>query len=315
MSTDKQNPPISISGSKGDASAPGGPLLKLLSGWGLAWAFTCLALAAAAHLISHHFVFQLGAIIFAELGAVLFSIRFLHLMYEKYLRDEHIFHFESSMKDVIRNEFRNTENSRAFIEEAKKIFIEAGSRDLESYLSFQRIGIRAVYEDLPRDEVGRRLAGAKRIDVMKTWFPDHPDIQEGFKLAMTSGAEVRLLLSHPKSVLLGQRSLGAKHNEDHGSWQVTRTLLDIYEWELDKFEIGLYDEWPGCPTIWYDKRVLLGFYLRGRSSPFWPWLEIEAGSPFDKILCQQFNDLWKIADKISNRTELAVWLKARGELK
>lgn len=266
------------------------------------------------------------AIISAEFGAVLLSIRYLHLIYEDYLREEYQMEFAKSIRQVLKDEFRNTENSRVFIEEARKIFIEAGNRDLESYLSFQRIGIKAIYERLSTDEVGKRLKRAKKIDVMKTWFPDHPDIEAGLREAMRKpDVEVRLLLSHPDSPLLRQRSIGAGHDRDpeHGSRQVEQTLLNIYNWASDgapgKFEIGLYQDWPGCPIIWYGEDILrhalLGFYLRGKSSPFWPWIEIEAKSNLDNILRQQFDDLWKKTPKITNSEELVLWLKNRGVLK
>jgi len=185
--------------------------------------------------------------------------------------------------------------------------------------SFQRFGMKSV-EYLPTVEVGERLKGAERIDVMKTWFPDHPDIRDGLRAALTNQkTKVRLLLSHPDSDLLRARSDGAGQDLAHGAREVIHTLQDLYNYTQDetaKFEIALYNGWPGCPIIWYDKKVLLGFYLRGRSSPFWPWIEIKRGSDFEKkVLRKQFDDLWNVTPKIKDRKELFNWLKDRGELK
>src|SRR5205814_5813581 len=54
-----------------------------------------------------------------------------------------------------------------------------------------------------------------------------------------------------------------------------------------KVEIGCYDSWPGCPVIWYDRKILMGFYFRGAPSPEWPWVSVKAGSELAIILEDQ----------------------------
>jgi len=251
---------------------------------------------------------------------VLLSIRYLHLTYEAYVREAYQREFTSIMRTVIEEEIHSTKNLRVFIEEAKKIFVDLGKGEQESYLTFQRIGIKTIYKRLDTSEVGERLESANRIEVMKTWFPDHQDIEGGLRKALErSGTEVKLLLCHPDSPALQLRSPSAGFDKEYGSRMVKRTLTDLLGGAQGTFKIALHKEWPGCPVIWYgeDKlqHVLLGFYFIGKSSPFWPWIEISAGSELDGILRRQFDALWdRASERISNKEELAKWLNVRGWL-
>lgn len=182
--------------------------------------------------------------------------------------------------------------------------------------SFQEMGFKSV-KYLNAGKVGEFLKDAKRIDVMKTWFPDHPHIRKGLREALKNKrATIRLLLSHPDSDLLRARSEGAGEKPEHGADEVMRTLKDVYEHTQDdtaKFEVALYKGWPGCPIIWHDGNVLLGFYLRGQSSPFWPWIAVEDDSPFGQELRDQFDKLWKdeTTRKITGKQQLGEFLLER----
>lgn len=276
-------------------SLPQRLFVKLLDSPGLLLGFLCLALSAASHRYSDRFVFLLGTIFLAEFGAVVLSINILHLLYEKYMRDE----YASTLREIIKSEF------------------DAAKSAPPAYLSFRRIGMKEIYEELSAEKVCKLLEKSKQIDVMKTWFPDHPRIKEGFELAFKHGARVRLLLNHPDSEILKLRSAGAGKEREHGSQWIIQTLCDLHRLAgkkgAGKFEIGLHHEWPGCPIIWYDGKVLLGFYLRGWPSPLWPWIAVEDESRIGHILRKQFDDLWdKVRhSRIKTPEELGIWLEDR----
>jgi hypothetical protein len=185
--------------------------------------------------------------------------------------------------------------------------------------TFAKLGMLRVCDPLGDEELQRRLAGSRKIRVLKTWFPETTTIERGLELAIKRHrAKVRLLLAHPDSQVLAQRSGGAGESPSHGAMMVLRTLNQVVDWighsrDAD-VQIGLYDSWPGCPVIWCDDTVLMGFYFRGRSSPHWPWVEVEAGSKLDKeILKSQFDSLWSHRDtiRLSTVAEIASWLAQR----
>jgi hypothetical protein len=75
-------------------------------------------------------------------------------------------------------------------------------------------------------------------------------------------------------------------------------------------QIAIYDNWPGCPVIWYDNEILMGFYFRGRSSPAWPWVSVEKGTRLAKILDDQFYNLWgEAVEYLITPGEMESWLE------
>ena len=186
--------------------------------------------------------------------------------------------------------------------------------DLDKFLA---LGIEKIYDPLSDKNLRDRLGDATEIKVLKTWFPENPEIESGLRQAITEkSANVELLLCHPGSTILKQRSLGADELAWWGDYKVYRAVQNVYDWTEGmsdddlKVKIWLYDSWPGCPVIWYDKNILMGFYFRGAASPSWPWLSIKIKSRLADILMAQFEDLWnKATEKLSSREDMADWLK------
>lgn len=184
---------------------------------------------------------------------------------------------------------------------------------LGRYETFSKLGMMLVHDPLSDFEVRDRLAKSKRIQVLKTWFPENADIEVGLQHALTNnGASVKLLMAHPDSRMLSVRSVGAGESADHGALTVMRLLRHIDGWvsqgKKGKFEICLYDGWPGCPVIWYDRNILMGFYFVGKASSCWPWVEVKHNSKLAKILNEQFELLWKDEGKIDTCQKLRDWL-------
>lgn len=220
---------------------------------------------------------------------------------------------------------REAEPDRGDILKKVRLFISRTSRlvpgirdprycpDFEGFL---KLGMHRVDYKLAHEEVQSRLARSKIIRVLKTWFPETLVISDGLKEAIKKRADVRLLLCKPGSVLLRQRSRTAlKGDSDRASKIVYRAIKDIHDWAREtpspKVEIRCYDSWPGCPVIWYDKRILMGFYFRRDSSPEWPWINVTDGSELAKILDNQWEDLWALSEneRLKTNKQREVWLR------
>lgn len=167
--------------------------------------------------------------------------------------------------------------------------------------SFREYGMKRLDVHFEPSKQGHVLRKAKKIKVLKTWFPDDDNIKAGIIDALTAGAEITLLLCEPKSDILAMRSKGAKHKKKHGQDAIDEFIKEIsdnIETYKGSIDIRFYDEWPGVPIIWYDDSIYMGFYLRGKSSPFWPWVEVKKNSDLAHTLEKQFEELWvKSSDK------------------
>jgi len=166
----------------------------------------------------------------------------------------------------------------------------------DALTSFKDLGMLRIIDPLGDKKLRRRLARAREIRILKTWFPENETIAGGLRSAIKNKAAVRLLLANPDSRILMVRSQGSVGQPDHGKNKVIEVMEKIPNWARDaeqvEVHIGLYDSWPGCPVIWYDDRILMGFYFRGASSPHWPWVEVKKGSKLATILDDQFHSLW-----------------------
>jgi hypothetical protein len=177
-------------------------------------------------------------------------------------------------------------------------------------------GIETIHVHLSDDELQGRLERATSIQVLKTWFPETKIIATGLERAIKEKkAKVKLLLCAPESPLLQQRSFNAlQKRELEGSYAVYTTIEEIHRWLQEEpgatVEIGLYNSWPGCPVIWYDETILMGFYFRGLPSPAWPWVSIRPKSKLARTLNDQFKELWTLSDP---RTEHLMTSKDREE--
>ncbi len=170
--------------------------------------------------------------------------------------------------------------------------------DREPFRKFLDLGMERIHDPLTDRNLRDRLASSKNIKVLKTWFPESTQIATGLERAINEHrARVRLLLCKPQSVILEQRSLGAHQRAWWGSFKVCEAIEDVYRWVKATpgvdVKIRCYDSWPGCPVIWCDDTILMGFYFRGRASPAWPWVSVKKDSRLAKILDDQFNDLWE----------------------
>lgn len=188
------------------------------------------------------------------------------------------------------------------------------SADLEAFLN---VGMQTVHDPLTHENVRDLLARANHIKVLKTWFPESTEIESGLLAAIEHRARVELLLCKPDSDILKSRSLGAHEPELWGSYKVYHAVEKVYE-ALEatpraKVEIACYDSWPGCPVIWYDGNILMGFYFRGKASPAWPWVSVKAKTKLAKILENQFKELWTLTRPrtvlLKTRKQMAQWLK------
>lgn len=196
------------------------------------------------------------------------------------------------------------------------IFVYREDKDFDE---FRALGMMKAQRRLKDDDLQARLASSKSIRVLKTWFPETEEIKIGLGQAIKGqGATVELLLCKPGSILLRQRSLGAHKNEGSGSFKVYEAVEDVHRWltetpgiEAKNVQIAIYDSWPGCPVIWYDKKILMGFYFRRAPSPAWPWITVETGSTLATILKDQFDDLWKHSDTrhLDSPEEMEKWLE------
>jgi hypothetical protein len=196
---------------------------------------------------------------------------------------------------------------------------EATLRDM---LTFSDEGMEKAHHHLDDEDLQKYLKDSSPIQVLKTWFPESRQIAAGLEGAIKNNARVKLLLCKPGSKILEQRSLGAKQDYWSGSFTVYTAVKLVYDClkeraradkdkESERVQIACYDSWPGCPVIWYGEKILIGFYIRGRSSPNWPWINLRRGSDLAQDLSRQFDELWddQGTERLTNLEEMKNWLE------
>jgi Domain of unknown function (DUF4062) len=204
---------------------------------------------------------------------------------------------------------------------------------LQEMSTFGHEGMEKAHHHLDDQDLQKFLLNSKKIRVLKTWFPESRQIAEGLEGAIKNNATVSLLLCKPGSDILKQRSRGAHKDEWWGSFMVYHAVEDVKNFlrareatDLDRpaadVQIACYESWPGCPVIWYgqkdyDENILMGFYIRGRSSPSWPWVNVTKGSYLAKILHEQFDELWNLRDteRLNTLEEMSNWLEREENMK
>ena len=185
-------------------------------------------------------------------------------------------------------------------------------RERDIYERFLKFGMKDIHDPLTHIEIRDILSDSRKIKILKTWFPETPIIADGLKNALKKKASVKLLLLEPNSELLKKRSIAAEKSENHGSDHVRSALEHMKEWVCkngwgDVVQIGLYNEWSGCPVIWCDERIFTGFYFRGNSSDSFPWIEVRQRSELEEILNNQFNSLWQGSNNSEKFENLKQW--------
>jgi hypothetical protein len=236
---------------------------------------------------------------------------------------------------VLGNAFEQSWSSlKKMLKAANKLAPHSPVSNDAEFRKFVDLGIEEVHKHLDDQDLQEFLKGAKNIKVLKTWFPESRQIAAGLKCAIMKGAKVKLLLLKPGTDLLKERSLGAGEKDWWGSFMIHYAVDVVHKSLLEKqreadrrkkkcepgrnleeqeqeprVRIAFYNSWPGCPVIWYDKTILVGFYIRGKSSPSWPWLRINKRSDLAKALEKQFDDLWKDAKYLDTPKQMKSWLR------
>ncbi len=196
-----------------------------------------------------------------------------------------------------------------------KAFKKEISERSEYFSTFLNIGMNRAYATLSEVDLRDRLAKSRNIRLLMISIPQDEDFQIGLEMAIKQQAKVCILISNPNSIILKHRSVGVHQDPSLSSRLAYQTIKTIHSfWEYAhgaNLQVALFDSWAGCPVIWLDDKILMGFYFRGKDSPSWPWIDVSKGSQLAQILDAQFYDLWKDKGTNSLKTfaEIEKWLK------
>jgi hypothetical protein len=182
--------------------------------------------------------------------------------------------------------------------------------------SLEDFALKEVYENLSEKKLSNDISKAKDIKIIKTWFHEIDTIDKGLILAIENKAKICLHLLHPTSPLLIYRSLSVSDDASYGETQIRNGLTSIKD-AIEKYHntsttISFYDQWPGAPLIKLDSKILVGFYLLGRSSPSWPWLEFDIKSTIlGENLTDQFEKIKTVGKELKTAVEIETFLNDR----
>ena len=128
---------------------------------------------------------------------------------------------------------------------------------------------------------------------------------------MNGGATIQMILCNPKAPILGKRAKSTEHtHEQAAEWIYHGLDMVLKNASPTTFKgIGFYDTWPGCPVIWADHRMFMGFYLWRYTSPNQRWVEVEVKSDLWVALENQKTHILKDAVQLGTLDKLRTWIK------
>lgn len=195
------------------------------------------------------------------------------------------------------------------IEEVERVFRDS----FVTYAGLIHAGVITGYEELDGTRIKERVTSAENsIRILKTWFPEDAVFEAALQKAMDAKIRVDLFLCSPDSEVLRIRSLGADKLEVEGKNKVVRAIRLMHDMISGQENgpggsVNLYDEWPGAPVFDFGKKLLVGFYPRGKPSPLAPWFEVRRDSSVGKIFLKQFDKL-RIIERLESPQQFKEWL-------
>ncbi|WP_405064058.1 hypothetical protein OG474_21065 [Kribbella sp. NBC_01505] len=194
--------------------------------------------------------------------------------------------------------------------------------DLEGVAEQQRreqyAGVTKVHRVFPVEVFEGYLATAQQVTILNTWIPNLGRLERDLRTAITERrTEVRILMLHPKSELVGLRDAALRASSgDAGAAHVRSGVEDCLQKlcnlhsRLDRghrsyLKVRVFDSQASISVYRADQHYLVSVFLHGQLAIDTPQFEIEGAE--DTILGvqvqEELDQLWNIGHDV----DLANW--------
>lgn len=172
-------------------------------------------------------------------------------------------------------------------------------------------GLTRVHKQLANDLFCDYVDEAKRVTILNTWIPNLDVLKDSVDAAVRRGAEVRILLLHPKSMVAGLRTDalragGLEKFDDQVTDGVKRCLstLEAMHKRLTRrrkscLKVRVFNSLPSVSVYRADEHYLVSVFLHGQLAINSPQFEITGtDTVLGKQIQTELDTLWDIGNDI-----------------
>lgn len=168
-------------------------------------------------------------------------------------------------------------------------------------------GVVEVHKRFPDDDFVARVAKAKQVTILNTWIPNLDLLEEELEAAIRDHrAEVRIMLLHPKSLLVGLRESALGRSDQAGNAFVSTGITNCLETlarlhrrlakRQGNLKVRVFNSQASVSVYKADGRYLVSMFLHGQLAINSPQFDIEGSE--DTVLGEQIqrelDTLWDI---------------------
>ncbi|WP_233594746.1 hypothetical protein [Amycolatopsis sp. WAC 04169] len=177
-------------------------------------------------------------------------------------------------------------------------------------------GVVEVHKRFPDDEFAAHVAKAKQVTILNTWIPNLQRLEKELEAAIVDRrAEVRIMLLHPNSMLVGLREAALGRNDGAGNPFVSTGIAECLEIlsrlhrrlakRQSNLKVRVFNSQASVSVYRADGRYLVSMFLHGQLAVNSPQFQIEG--THDTVLGEQIqrelDTLWDIGRDV----DLADW--------
>ncbi|MFI9449843.1 hypothetical protein [Amycolatopsis sp. NPDC052450] len=168
-------------------------------------------------------------------------------------------------------------------------------------------GVVEVHKRFPDDEFAAHIAKAKQVTILNTWIPNLQRLEKELEAAIVDRrAQVRIMLLHPNSMLVGLREAALDRSDGAGKTFVSTGIGECLETlsrlhrrlakRQTNLKVRVFNSQASVSVYRADGRYLVSMFLHGQLAIDSPQFEIEG--THDTVLGEQIqrelDTLWDI---------------------
>ncbi|WP_410660054.1 hypothetical protein [Amycolatopsis sp. lyj-112] len=168
-------------------------------------------------------------------------------------------------------------------------------------------GVAKVHKRFSDDDFVERIAKANQVTILNTWIPNLDLLEKELEAAIRDRrAEVRIMLLHPKSLLVGLREAALGRSEQAGNAFVRTGIMNCLETlarmhgrlaeHQGNLKVRVFNSQASVSVYKADGRYLVSMFLHGQLAINSPQFDIEGSE--DTVLGEQIqrelDTLWDI---------------------
>jgi hypothetical protein len=151
---------------------------------------------------------------------------------------------------------------------------------------------------LSSEAFGTAARAAKHIRILNTFIPNISDIADDIVAALNHGADVQVLILHPKCQEVAYRAETLQKDLDWVENQIVENLDELYRNVLlktsnpQRLHVRIFKSWPPFAMYATNKKMMIGYYWAGELAIKKPQLILSSRHESFLTFQNQFDAIW-----------------------